>query len=169
MKLAAITTSLVAAAFAVAAPGQAGAVTTDSGVWASPTLTVRVVDEAAWAGTDVAGALEQWAPAMRMTLTDGDADVTLDAAPATGELAGATAYRATVHGVIQSCRVDLSENLSGRDMTAVLTHELGHCLGLDHTAVGTEAPTVMWRAAYGPHFSSTVTATDLDNVRNLHR
>lgn len=139
------------------------------GVWASPTLTVRVADRAAWSGTDVEAALEQWAPAMRMTLTDGRADITLDAAPATGELVGATAYRDTEAGVIRSCRVDLSEDQGGRDMTAPLTHELGHCLGLRHTDVGSDVPTVMWRASYGPHFSPAVTPTDLDAVRALYR
>lgn len=169
----AVGVSVAVAAFALlgaVVPGDAAAVTRDSGIWASPTLTVHVADEGAWSGTDVQSALAQWAPVMRMTVTDdADADVTLDTAPL-ADYIGANTKRSTVGGVIRSCRVDLQPNIAGTDATHILAHEIGHCLGLhDSTLADTHEPTVMYWMSAGNFSAERVTPADLDAVRALYR
>ncbi len=136
--------------------------------WERAMLTVHVADTAAWAGTDVAGALEQWAPAMAMVLTDNpNADVTLAGQGPEAGVEGATATREGQGSRITSCRVTLAARFVGTDEGAVLAHELGHCLGLSHNNGGESS--VMYGIAGGPQFSSTVTPADLDTVRGLYR
>jgi hypothetical protein len=115
----------------------------------------------------VQAALGQWSPALAMTLTDSaDADVILTSATSAG-IEGATAYRDGEGSTITSCRVELAPKYAGTDETAVLAHELGHCLGLSHNNAG--ATSVMYWISGGEHFSPTVTAVDLAAVRALYR
>ncbi|MFQ6170353.1 matrixin family metalloprotease [Oryzobacter sp. R7] len=135
--------------------------------WDKPALTVHVGDQDAWAGTDVAAAIDQWAAAFPMTLVDqADADVVLTTGPArTGDV-GATARTATEGSTITGCRVDLPAKHAGKDMTDVLTHELGHCLGLGHLVDG---PAVMYWTELSDNLSPTVTKVDVAAVRALYR
>ena len=163
-----VTLAVALVAFAVAAPSTAQA---GPARWSKPVLTVHVADEAAWAGTDVAGALAQWSPALALVLTDDPAaDVTLGGPVASGVTAsdvGATATTTTDGATITGCRIALAENLRGQDVTSILAHEVGHCLGLGHAV---EGPSVMfWTELGGDKLSPTVTATDLDNVRSMYR
>ena len=156
---------LAVAGFAAFAPGQALA--EGAPRWEAAVVTVHVADEAAWAGTDVQAALDAWSPALAMTLTDDPgADVTLTSARSAG-IEGATAYRDGEGSRITSCRVELAPKYAGTEQGATLAHELGHCLGLSHNNLG--ASSVMYWIEGGEHFSPTVTATDLENVRSLYR
>lgn len=139
--------------------------------WDKPVLTVHVADEAAWAGTDVQGALDQWAPVFALVLTDdADADVVLDGPVATDVVAtdvGATATTETSGSRITGCRVGLAGSLRGADVTGILAHEVGHCLGLGHSV---EGPSVMYFSELGGSLlSSTVTAVDLTHVKEMYR
>lgn len=139
--------------------------------WDKPVLTVHVADEAAWAKTDVQGALTQWAPVFALILTDdADADVTLSGPLATDVVAtdvGATATLETSGSRITGCRVGLAGSLRGSDVTGILTHELGHCLGLSHSI---EGPSVMFFSELGgSQLSSTVTAVDVAHAREMYR
>ena len=59
--------------------------------WDKPVLTVHVADAAAWSGTDVEGALAQWAPAFALVLTDDvAADITLTTGPTVSREAART-------------------------------------------------------------------------------
>lgn len=139
--------------------------------WDKPVLTVHVADEAAWAGTDVEASLEQWSSVFPLVLTDdADADVVLDGPLATDVVAtdvGATATPQAEGSVLTGCRVALAPALHGQDVTGILTHELGHCLGLGHSI---EGPSVMFFSELGgSDLSPTVTDIDLAHVRNLYR
>ena len=135
--------------------------------WDKPVLTVHVADEAAWAGTDVAGALAQWSPAFTLVLTDDAvADVVLTTGPTTSRDGGADALTAVEGSTITHCRIDLPERFAGEPMTDVLTHELGHCLGLGHR-IGVDS--VMVGTALDDHLTDHVTAADLAAVRHLYR
>ena len=167
-RIARIATAAAAAlvAFAVAAPGQALA--DGKPRWETAMVTVYVADAQAWGGTDVQAALAQWSPALAMTITDDpNADVTLTSTHTRHDVEGATAYRQGEGSRITSCRVELVDRFAGSDQTDVLTHELGHCLGLSHNNGG--ASSVMYWIEGGEHFSPTVTATVLNNVRSLYR
>lgn len=169
----AVVTLLAAlATFAVASPStaQQGPVR-----WDKPVLTVHVADAAAWAGTDVQAALDEWAPAFRMTLTDSpDADVTLEVGNADDALGGdsvaATATKATDGSVITHCRVGLDVDRASTDVGPLLAHELGHCLGLGHRS-GAEGGSVMhWFAQdFQGGWSDTVTAADINRVKEMYR
>lgn len=143
--------------------------------WDKPVLTVHVVDEAAWAGTDVQGALDQWSAAIAFALTDNsDADITLEAGNAGDALGGdsvaATATKATDGPVITHCRIGLDVARAGDDVEPLLAHELGHCLGLGHRS-GAQGGSVMhWFAQdYQGGWSDTVTPADVERVRALYR
>ena len=142
-------------------------------VWASPVVTVGVVDVAAWDGVDVPAALAQWKDGpVRLVLTDdaASADVTLEVEQA-GDMVGATAYTDVRAGVIEGCRVAINAKHLGRpDATRMLTHELGHCLGLDHSTLAeTHEPRAMYWQGGGSFSSATVTEGDLETLRGLYR
>lgn len=142
-------------------------------VWASPIVTVGVVDAAAWAGADIAAALAQWdGGPVRLVLTDdaAGADVTLEVERA-AEMVGATAYMDSRAGVIEGCRVAINAKYVGSKYgTQMLTHELGHCLGLDHSTLAeTHEPRAMYWQGGGSFSSATVTEGDLETLRGLYR
>ena len=160
---------LIAAVLAVVGLAAQGQALADGGParWDKPVLTVRVADEAAWAGTDVQAALAGWSPAMPLVLTDGPADITLAAPVAAESVEGATAYTTGEGSTITSCTVVPVTKYAGTDQTQTLTHEIGHCLGLAHNNGG--ADSVMYWIEGGQHWSTTVTPADVDAVRALYR
>jgi len=165
--------ALVAAAILSGVAAQGDTRTDGPAVWASPVVTVGVVDVAAWDGVDVPAALAQWKDGpVRLVLTDdaASADVTLEVEQA-GDMVGATAYTDVRAGVITGCRVAINAKHLGRpDATRTLTHELGHCLGLDHSTLAeTHEPRAMYWQGGGSFSSATVTEGDLETLRGLYR
>ena len=157
----------VAAAAAVVGVGAAPSTEGSVARWDKPVLTVAVVDRDAWAGTDVDAALEQWSPAMPLILVDGPAaDIVLTTGPARTADVGATARTRVEGSTLVGCRIDLPAKRAGADMTDVLTHELGHCLGLHHR-IGVDS--VMVSSELDDHLTDHVTDNDLDAVRRLYR
>lgn len=138
-------------------------------LWDQPVVSVAVEDEAAWSGTDVAAAVAQWEGGpVRMVLTgQRRGDIVLGTATITDPMVGGQATKAWSGSRITGCRVDLPPRSAGKDRTAVLVHELGHCLGLGH-AVTHHRSAMLW-TEIDPHWSATVTPFDRDTLANLYR
>lgn len=135
--------------------------------WADASLTLAVHGDA-WSHTDINAAITAWSSAQdgpTITRVDGDADITLTADPLpyadTPSWVGAEASWTTDHGYITTCTIAIGWSRAGKDATMILTHELGHCLGLGHSDHG------IMRAVL--HKGDTITPADLSDLSTLYQ
>ena len=124
--------------------------------WESTTVTIS---------PDLADAAAQWGDALTSVTVEEGAQIHAAPATTTDEGVGGEAHSTFTGGnYIQSCEVAVDADVTD----AVLTHEVGHCLGLAHQSTGGPTNMHWWAADYQGGWSDNVTNADLARLAELY-
>lgn len=123
--------------------------------WESPTVTISA---------DLEDAAAAWGDTVTFKIDDDDPQISTYRTSLEDGVAGEAQATYRDGHYLDSCRIAVD----GGETPAILSHELGHCLGLTHATIGA-SNMHWWYQDYEGGWSDTVTDSDKARLADLYK